>query len=101
MSLSDPSTWLVQEVTDLVEASSVGLYEFVWMLRGRYPDAEEEQLRSWAATALQRLLQERGGRLVLLKWPSDEVVGQAARPDLSALDWSAPSDGESYLALLR
>jgi hypothetical protein len=59
--MTDPSSWLVQEVSDLLETSSVGLYEFIWILRGKYPDVGEEELRSWAANALRQLLEERRG----------------------------------------
>jgi hypothetical protein len=31
-------TWLVGEVRDLLDVSGVGLYEFIWLLRGRQPD---------------------------------------------------------------
>jgi hypothetical protein len=43
----DAPGWLVQEVSDLLDVSSVGLYEFIWLLRGAYLDAPEAQLRSW------------------------------------------------------
>lgn len=65
--MTDASGWLAQEVEDLLETSSVGLYEFIWILRGEYPEVREDELRSWAAVALRRLLEENRGRLVLLR----------------------------------
>lgn len=62
--MTDASSWLVQEVSDLLETSSVGLYEFIWILRGKYPDVSEEELRSWAANALWRLLEGNQSRVL-------------------------------------
>jgi hypothetical protein len=94
---------LVDEVRDLLEASSVGLYEFIWILRGLYPDARAEELRSWAADALARLLASDAGRLVLLSWPSEDVIGVGpARPPAPGSDeWEVPQDGKSYVAISR
>lgn len=100
--MTDASTWLVQEVTDLLGTSSVGLYEFVWILRGQYPDAGEGEIRSWASNALGRLLQESDVRLVLLQWPSEEEIDPGGRiQDLSSVDWADPSRGKPYLAIRR
>ena len=73
----DAPGWLVQEVSDLLDASSVGLYEFIWLLRGAYPDASQAQLRAWADEALSRLLDDSHGHLVLQKWPSEDARGSA------------------------
>jgi hypothetical protein len=99
--MTDASNWLVQEVSDLLETSSVGLYEFVWILRGKYPDVVEDELRSWAANALRRLLEEQQGRLVLLQWPSEDLVGPASAQGLSDSDWNDPAKGNTYVAITR
>ncbi len=97
----DVPGWLVQEVSDLLDVSSVGLYEFIWLLRGAYPDVPDAQLRFWAEKALGRMLDEGNGHLVLLKWPSEEAIG-AATPHLSTPDdWSDPAEDRSYVALTR
>jgi hypothetical protein len=99
--MTDASSWLVQEVNDLLETSSVGLYEFIWILRGAYPDTGEEELRSWAADALQRLLKEHRGRLVLLRWPLEDVVSSSPTEEPSNVDWNDPVRGKQYIAIMR
>lgn len=90
--------WLASEVSDLLGTSSVGLYEFLWLARGAYPDAGDEQLRPWAAAALRHLLERTDVRLVLLRWPSDSVV-QDATSELKPEDWEDPKADEAYVAL--
>jgi len=99
--MTDVSSWLVQEVSDLLETSSVGLYEFIWILRGKYPDVSEQELRSWAANALWRLLEDHRGRLVQLQWPSEDVVGPGSAEELSNVAWNDPLKGKSYVAITR
>jgi hypothetical protein len=94
----DVAGWLASEVSDLLAASSVGLYEFLWLARGAYPDAAEEQLRSWAAAALGQLLERSDVQLVLLLWPSDSVV-QDATSEPTPADWEDPKADEPYMAL--
>jgi hypothetical protein len=96
--MTDASSSLVQEVSDLLETSSVGLYEFIWILRGKYPDANEEELRSWAADSLRRLLEAHRGRLVLLQWPSEDVVGSGSAQGLSTLIGNDPVKGKPYFS---
>ncbi len=97
----DVPGWLVQEVSDLLDVSSVGLYEFIWLLRGAYPDVPDAQLRSWAEKALGRLLDEGNGHLVLQKWPSEEAIGAATRHQSTPDDWSDPAEDRPYVALTR
>jgi hypothetical protein len=94
---------LVQEVRDLLDASSVGLYEFIWILRGLYPAATDEEVRSWATDALEQLLAQRAGRLVRLRWPSEDVIGAGpARPPApSSPEWDDPQERLCYLAITR
>jgi len=92
---------LVQEVRDLLGTSSVGLYEFVWVLRGLCPDESLDIMRDQAATALRRLLATGEGRLVLLKWPSEDVVGPYEWERVQLTDWGDPNDRETYVAITR
>jgi hypothetical protein len=97
----DAPGWLVQEVSDLLGVSSVGLYEFIWLLRGEYPDAPHAQLRSWAEEALRRLLDDSQGQLVWQKWPSQDAIGAAPRGQDTANDWSEPVADRPYVAITR
>jgi hypothetical protein len=94
---------LADEVRDLLDTSSVGLYEFIWILRGLYPDARDEQLKSWASDALAQLLASENGSLVRLCWPSEDVIGAgpAGSPAPDSDDWDDPQDGQPYVAITR
>jgi hypothetical protein len=91
--------WLVQEVSDLLDPSSVGLYEFIWLLRPARPGVPDDELRAWANEALRRLLAERRGRLVWLKWPSEVPVGAVMDNHSEPYDWSDPVADRPYLAI--
>ncbi|MGH4002294.1 MAG: hypothetical protein ACRDTJ_33045 [Pseudonocardiaceae bacterium] len=97
----DPVDWLVQEVTDLLDASSVGLYEFMLLLRGAYPERSESELRFYAANALKRLRETGCGDLVSLKWPAEDVVQKAIPEEPQPADWESPDEGGEYLAIAR
>ncbi len=102
MTASAPNQ-LVEEVRDLLETSSVGLYEFIWILRGLYPEAKDEELRSWATDALAQLMASHAGHLVRLDWPSEDVigVGPGTPPAPGSDEWDDPQEGQSYIAITR
>lgn len=91
--------WLVREVSDLLESSTVGLYEFVGIVRGAFPDMSDDEARRWSADAVKQLLEQGRGRLVLLRWPSDDIVGTIARFDESA--WEEPTATQPYAAIAQ
>ena len=94
------SSWLASEVDDLLSASGVGLYEFIWILRGARPDASAEEMRYWALAALKKLIDADRGRLVWLKWPSEDAIGGGIPEDLSdRAIWAAPVQDQPYLAI--
>ena len=98
---SDVTTWLVQEVSDLLDAGSVGLYEFIWLLRGSEVELSEEQLRVHAKEALDRLQLAGQGSLVWLEWPNANAVEGPKVVVPKPSDWADPENGRRYLALAR
>ena len=98
---TDRTDALVGEVRELLGTSSVGLYEFVWILRGMDANQSDDALRDQALAALRRLLVAGEGRLVLLKWPSEDVVGSYERERVRTTDWDDPRHGEPYVAITR
>ena len=95
-------SWLKSEVRDLLDVSTVGLYEFVWLLRGRQPCVSGDAARPIAERALDELLAEGQGRLVLLIWPSQDSEGSNIEPEaLRVDDWDDPCQGKPYVALAR
>ena len=98
---NDLTTWLLQEVSDLLDAGTVGLYEFIWLLRGADAELSEDELRAHASVALDRLRQAGAGRLVWLRWPSEEAVAGADALIPDSDDWADPVEGKPYLAFGR
>lgn len=94
-------TMLVREVADLLAASHVGLYEFVWLLRSLVPEASDEQRLQYAHEALQHLVDDGVGQLVMLTWPKEQVVGRANFRELPDDAWEDPVDRRPYVALAR
>lgn len=95
-------SWLKSEVGDLLDVSAVGLYEFVWLLRGRKPPVSGDDARPIAERALREILADGEGHLVLLIWPSQDSVG--SNVDAEALrvdDWDDPCQGRPYVAIAR
>ena len=97
----DRLTWLTQEVSDLLDVSSVGIYEFIWLLRGRYPDIGQTESREIAEHALNRLIIGGKGRLFQLEWPKQDLLGEFDRRDLTQADWYEPKQSKLYVAFGR
>jgi hypothetical protein len=66
--IEDRVEWLVREVKDLLDVSTVGLYEFIWLLRSKQPEITLDEGRTIAELALRQLLSSRMGKLTLLTW---------------------------------
>ena len=96
----DPVTWLVQEVRDLLDVSPVGLYEFLWLLRGGYPDLDDGQLRRHAQAALTRLVAGEDVCLARLDWPDNQHHGDLDPGELTDEAWTEPRHDQTYIALL-
>ncbi len=94
-------TWLVNEVNDLLNVSNVGLYEFLWLLRGRQPTIEETDMSRIASDALNQLLMEKSVKLILLTWANQDSEGDFDISKLSASDWNDPSSDAQYVAVAR
>ena len=95
------TSWLVSEVKDLLAVASVGLYEFIWLLRSSMPAASDDERRWSAQRALSTLLDEGGVQLVLLEWPVERVIGEVSFDSLSETAWDEPEVAGLYVALVR
>jgi hypothetical protein len=100
MMTDDSVGFLVQEVDDLLAAGSVGLYEFLSILRGKYPDATDAMLQTSASDALHRLLAQGNVRRIQLIWPSDDPIDGEHTRTLSPADWADPGE-TPYTAITR
>jgi hypothetical protein len=98
---NDMVDWLAQEVRDLLDVSSVGLYELIWMLNTPDQKLSEDERKAVARGALERLLSEPGVRLTRMRWPGWEELGALTLGELPADPWTEPDENGSYVALNR
>ena len=92
--------WLVGEVSDDLDVGRVGLYEFIWTLRTKYPDASLPVMRSVAQAALAQLTTNDEVRVVRLTWPDATPLGAVSAGDVRDADWDDITEG-SYLGVVR
>ena len=93
------TSWLIDEIDESLDAGPVGLYEFVWTLRGRSPDASTAELKTTSATALERLRARRQLQLVYLQWPQSAPMESAAWVDIDSAAWDDIGPTGRYLAV--
>jgi len=90
----EPQAWLTQEANDLLDQGTVGLYEFIWSLRGtsfNLPDDEAIQLARRIAGELVRS----GKALIFaVTWPGLDIV-EGPLPVTTLEDPKSWSEGES------
>ncbi len=98
---ADTVDWLVREVHDLLDVSSVGLYEFMWMLNTPDQELSSEERKALARRALERLLAEPGVELTRMRWPEWEAQGNLRLDELPDDPWQDPDEDGQYIALNR
>jgi hypothetical protein len=91
---------LVGEVAEYLSAGSVGLYEFIWILRTDHPEVPAGEQRRYASAALERLLQDADIRLVSQAWAESGTQQIVSGVQVSDEDWNDPTD-KPYLAVIR
>ena len=93
--------WLVREINDLLDVSSVGLFEFMNFLNASDDAMPIEERRTVARRALERIIaQERVG-LYWLQWPDFDRRGRLSLADLPADAFSVPDEDGRYIAIDR
>jgi hypothetical protein len=93
--------WLVQEINDLLDVSSVGLYEFMNFLNDPADPVPLDQRRRIARHALERVVAQEGVGLYWLQWPDFDRRGAVSIEDLPADAFSVPDEGGLYIAVDR
>lgn len=101
MSLQAPKAWLTQEISDLLEVGSVGLYELTWLLNGSEFNLNEVDTAAVAREVASHLMNAGHAKLFELKWPDNTVIrGPLDISEVTSPHSSWPSDpAEEYLAL--
>ncbi len=93
--------WLVQEIHDLLDVSSVGLYEFMWTLNTPDQTLSIDERKALARRALEKLLQGPGIELTWMRWPEWTSLGTVTLDQLPPDPWDDPDDNGMYIALNR
>ena len=93
--------WLVQEINDLLDVSSVGLYEFLELLDDPESPLSAVERREVARRALDRVLSDGAAHLQWMKWPQSDSHGSLSPSELPANPWRRPDDDGLYLAVNR
>lgn len=92
--------WLIDEIDESLDVGQVGLYEFIWALRSRHPNAPIETLRPVAQRALERMRETDDIVLIKLVWPSFHVAAWPAWSELDENSW-ADAGKDPYFAIAR
>lgn len=98
---SDAVDRLLQEMTDNLDAGSVGLYEFVDELNDPDEPTAADQREAIARLALERMIARGGVEIQWRRWGDFDNLGTVAPADLPADAWRAPDSGGKYLAVVR
>ena len=97
---ADDIAWLTDEIDESLDATIVGLYEFVWTLHGRYPDAPVKDLLHICRPVLDEFLKDPKVQLNWYVWPSPKAIRPASRADLTERAFDDIGDGP-YLGIER
>lgn len=94
---------LVDDVNYLLDVGDVGLYELLWILRGRcQPGTRQDWIRISTAAA-ERVLRSGRAKLAWLEWPATPAEGGEITFDGGGGKdpWQEPTDADTvYAALL-
>jgi hypothetical protein len=101
MTNDETVTWLVQEIHDLLDVSSVGLYEFLWQLNTPDQTLSLDQRRQVARQALEILLAAGDVTIVRLRWPEAKPLSELSMSELPESAWNDPDDDGYYIGLDR
>lgn len=101
MTVESPEQWLAGEVTDLLDAGSVGLYELIWLLNGSDFQLVTAEKKEIAYAVAKSILSSGKAQLYELVWPSgkalDGPVDLAVK--VSSADVWPVEASDRYLAL--
>lgn len=93
--------WLVCDTRDTFDADEVGLYEFIWGLRGKFPGLSRSEMEACSQEALAILLQQKLATLVWLTWPHSNSTPAPNEARFQVGAWDDPAGDAPYLAVTR
>ncbi len=80
----------VEDVRELIPVGTYGLYELIWTLNSQYPELDWQAKVEDSMSAVEQFVREDGVRIVMLNWPSGEIVREALLSDISPSDFENP-----------
>lgn len=94
--------WLTREVSDLLRAGSVGLYELIWLLNESDFQLVDTDKKTIAYKVANSIVSSRQAQLFELAWPSGEVLNEPAdlATRITSVDAWPLEASERYLALV-
>jgi hypothetical protein len=92
---------LAQEMSDLLDAGSVGLYEFMDELNDPEHPLPLDQRKAIARQALDDLLSRDNIEIQRREWGRFDNLGTVRPDELPSDPWQPPGDDGSYLAITR
>jgi|Tabmets5t2r1_1033131.scaffolds.fasta_scaffold151928_2 hypothetical protein len=95
-----PVKLLIQEIEDYLDAGSVGLYEFMWILNSEKVEGSKDDHRRLARQALDHLLLQKRGHLISLMWAQPDTQQDLNR-DIRPEDFDDPQEDIPYVAITR
>jgi hypothetical protein len=99
--IDDIVTGLVQEIHDLLDVSSVGLYEFLWQLNTPEQTLSLDERKHVARQALEILLQDPAVKIVRLRWPEGTPIEELSLDLLPMTAWNDPDEEGVYVGIDR
>jgi hypothetical protein len=94
MSEVSAESWLTQEAEDLLDQGNVGLYQFIWGLRGASFGLSDDEAMQLSRRVVERLVRAGKARIYALAWPGLDVV-EGPLPVETLADPKSWSEGES------
>src|SRR4030095_2188937 len=74
MSEVTAEAWLTQEAADLLEQGTVGLYQFIWGLRGTSYGLSDDDAIRLSKEVAKRLVRSGQAEIFAVSWPGLDIV---------------------------
>ncbi len=94
MSDEDAESWLTREAEDLLHQGTVGLYEFIWGLRGTSFGLADADAIALSARVAQRIVDAGRAAIYAVSWPG-MTIEEGPLPAAVLRDPESWSEGQS------
>jgi hypothetical protein len=70
----DPEAWLTEEADELLDQGNVGLYQFIWELRGAQLGLSDDEAIELSRRVVEKLILTGRAEIYALAWPGLDIV---------------------------